>query len=299
MNQIPVKQNESKQLERLAAQRELYSSAKRYQFWQLILNIAIPVLLALLSIKLEYFAPFAALYGLIITVLDMTIIELVVKNKREKAAKIQELFDCDVLELKSSPLKTVDDVTVEEVLIHYDAHKKIPTNIEKIRDWYPTIVRDLPISIARIICQRSNCWWDSRLRNRYSNLVRNVGIGTIIVIVIAAVSSDLSFINVVLIGSALSPFFQYCMKQYNDQRDAAKRLTELVAYSKNIWDNAFDADERDLAECSRRLQDEIFEHRSKSPLILDIFYNRLRDKDEEIMNRTANSLVEEALNRTS
>ena len=48
-----------------------------------------------------------------------------------------------------------------------------------------------------------------------------------------------------------------------------------------------------LTETSRRLQDEIFEHRSKTPLILDFFYNRVRTKDEGVLIRTTDSLINE------
>ena len=46
---------------------------------------------------------------------------------------------------------------------------------------------------------------------------------------------------------------------------------------------------------SRRLQDAIFEHRIKNPLILNVFYKLFRDKDEELMNRTSEILIQEAV----
>lgn len=52
-----------------------------------------------------------------------------------------------------------------------------------------------------------------------------------------------------------------------------------------------------LTSNSRRLQDEIFEHRSKSPLILDLYYGLFR-KDEALMNRSSEILVDEAFDRS-
>jgi|GEM_PF-3000144 hypothetical protein len=43
-NDIPLKQNEQRQLERLAAQRELYSSAKGIYIFQTILTLVVPVI---------------------------------------------------------------------------------------------------------------------------------------------------------------------------------------------------------------------------------------------------------------
>src|SRR5690606_16492815 len=109
MNKISLKQNDQKQLERLAAQRELYSAAKKWHGWQIILTVLLPVALAIYSLINSDFSVFAAIYGVTIFVIDIWIFDPNIKSKRTKAAKIQELFDCDVLELPKSPLKTVDD----------------------------------------------------------------------------------------------------------------------------------------------------------------------------------------------
>ena len=176
MNNINAKQNEQKQLERLAAQREIYSFAKRLYALQIWLTVIIPIILFIVSSFWSSILTYTALFGVIVFILDGILLLPVLKEQKLKAAKIQELFDCEVLDLDISPLKTVNDVTVEEILLNYNAHSKIKTNIEKIRDWYPTNIQSLPISIARIICQRANCWWDSKLRVRYSNFLKYFGI---------------------------------------------------------------------------------------------------------------------------
>lgn len=294
MNNIPSKQNEQKQLERLAAQRELYSAAKVIQGWQILLNLFLPLLGAAVAMKYDCITVYVALYGIIIAVLDPMIFDKMISYRKEKAAKIQELFDCDILGLKHSPLKTSNDSMVEDVLTHYNAHAKISTNIEKIKDWYPANIGSLPLKIARLICQRTNCYWDSRLRERFSNIIALLGISVLVIALVLGVKNNKSLVDMVLLGSILLPFFQYCIKQCSDQKDAASRLTELVDYAKGIWENELNKSDDELAEHSRRLQDEIYEHRSKSPLILDIFYKALRTKDEGIMNTTADALIIDA-----
>lgn len=300
MNQIASEQNSQKQLERLAAQRELYSSAKIWHGTQILLTVIIPVVLAGLTFIFNEFAVIAAIFGVASFLIDISGIEPVIKKKKTKAAKIQELFDCDILELPKSPLKTVDDITVEEVLLYYNAHIKIATNVEKIRDWYSPKVSQLPIKIARILCQRTNCWWDSKLRERYSSFLKYTSLVVFLVMMVAGYISNLSLIEITLIAGGLVPFFQFCIKQCNDNLEAADRLNELVSYSRQIWDDALENKYSDdlLRANSRRLQDEIFEHRSKSPLILDLYYNVFRDNDEALMNRSSEILVDEALNRS-
>ena len=297
MNQIPTEQNTQKQLERLAAQRELYSSAKILHTFQILVTVAIPVILAIISILNTDFATISAILGVLAFVLDISIIDPEILHKKTKAAKIQELFDCDVLKIPKSPLKTIDDITVEEVLTHYNAHVKIKTNVEKIKDWYSPSVGQLSIKTARILCQRTNCWWDSKLRRRLSNFLKFISILAFTLLLLLSYIINLTLLEFTLILSTLVPFFQFCIKQGNDNMDAATRLNELVLYSVTVWNNAMEnsCDDSTMIIDSRRLQDEIYEHRKKSPLILNIFYNIFRDKDEELMNRTSEILVQEAI----
>lgn len=297
MNQIPTAQNTQKQLERLAAQRELYSSAKKWHIGQIILTVGIPVVSATISIYINELAIFSAIFGVCVFVLDISIIDPEINKKKRKAAKIQELFDCDVLKIPKSPLKTVDDITVEEVLTYYNAHVKIKTNVEKIKNWYSPSVGQLSIKTAGILCQRTNCWWDANLRQRFSVFLKYSSIVVFSFLILLGYLANLTLIELTLIASTLVPFFQFCIKQSNDNKDAANRLNELVAYSIQIWNDALtnSCDEQTMTVNSRRLQDEIFEHRSKSPLILNTYYKFFRDKDERLMNRTSEILVQEAI----
>ena len=300
MNQIPTDQNSQRQLERLAAQRELYSSAKNLHGAQIIFTVIIPVLLAVVTLVDQRFAVIGAIFGVVSFVLDIAIVEPIIKRRKTKAAKIQELFDCAVLKLPKSPLKTVDDIAVEEVLLHYNAHIKIKTNVERIKDWYSPRVAELPLAIARVLCQRTNCWWDSKLRQKYSSFLRAGSIIVFGTIIIIGFIKNLTLIEITLIASGLIPFFQFCIKHCNDNLEAARRLDELVIYSRRLWDDALSKTISDdqLESNSRRLQDEIFEHRSKSPLILDLYYGLFRDDDEVLMNRSSEILVDQALGRS-
>ncbi len=296
MNNIPSKQNQQIQLERLAAQREIYSYAKRLHLLQIILTVVIPIVLFILCSFYKNLITYTALFGILAFIFDSISITPLIKRLKAKAAKNQELFDCEVLELEKSPLKTVSDVTVEEILLNYNAHQKIEKNIEKIRNWYPQNISELPISLARIICQRANCWWDSKLRVRYSNFLMYFGLFAFILIFIISFISQTDVVTLTLYLSGLVPLFQFCNREYFEHRDAARRLDELVCYSEKIWEYALShlQEYHENKLNSRRLQDEIFEHRSKSPLILDKFYNLFRDQNEVLMNRTSEILIDEA-----
>jgi hypothetical protein len=296
MNNITIKQNEQKQLERLAAQREIYSFAKRLYLMQITITVLIPITFFIVGSIWNKLVIYSALFGIIAFIIDSLTITPAIKNLKSKAAKIQELFDCDVLEIDISPLKVVNDITVEEILINYNAHTKIKKNIEKIRDWYPTNINELPISIARIICQRANCWWDSKLRIRYSSFLKYCGLFIFLSFFTYSFLLKINVTDFALMLSGLIPYFQFCNKEFRDHIDAAQRLNELVRYSEDIWKYAIEnpKDNHTLKLNSRRLQDEIFDHRSKSPLILDKLYGLFRDQNEVLMNRTSEILIDEA-----
>lgn len=295
MNHIPILQNSQKQLERLAAQRELYSSAKKYYSLQLIGNVLIPIVLSLGAIFCNSIAVYAALYGVCFFIFDILIIDPTISLRKTKAAKIQELFDCEILYISQSPLKTANDITVEEVLTHYNAHQKIQTNIENLKNWYPSEVGSVPIEVARLICQRTNCWWDAKLRISYCNLLKFVSVLSSLLLIILGILGHLSFEEVVLISSALIPFFQFTVKQLIDNSSSSERLGKLGQFINNNWEQLLNhnLNENDLKDLSRPIQDEIYENRIASPLILDWFYKFFRTKDEEIMSKTADILVRE------
>lgn len=295
MNNISTVQNQQKQLERLSAQRELYSSAKKWYLLQIIGSIAIPITFVLVSFFFFNLALISAMFGIAFFIFDILIIVPIISKLKLKASKIQELFDCDILEIPKSPLKISTDIAVEEVLTYYEAHNKIKSNVEKVRNWYPVIIDEVDIAYARLICQRTNCWWDVKLRSKYINFIRLFSICVPLLILFVGVIIHMPFEKIVLLFSGLMPFFRFANKEYTDQKSSNDRLEKTMNYILKIWDNILSnrIDKSMLSIESRNIQDEIYEHRSKSPFILDVIYNAFRNKNEDLMNKTAFILVKE------
>lgn len=295
MNNILSIQNEQKQLERLSAQRELYSSAKRWYVFQILGSVLIPVTLAIISFFNFKLPVFAAIFSIVFFLVDLIFISPLISKRKAKAAKIQELFDCEVLQISKSPLKMSNDIAVEEVLGHYEVHNKIKLNIEKVRDWYPPELESINIAFARLVCQRTNCWWDAKLRSRYMTTVRAISIIIPLLILIIGIMLGMTTDNIVLMTSSLMPLFRFANKEYSDHKWANERLERTYNYILKLWENILKNcfDRNKLAIESRAIQDEIFENRTKSPFILDVIYNAFRTKNEFIMKKTASVLVQE------
>ena len=296
MNRIPETQLEPTQLKRLAAQRQLYSDAKLIQVFQIIFVVLPPILTGLVAFDLIE-AVWAALSGIIFTCL-LLFLESWKRSLKEKAAKIQELFDCKVLDLEWRNLLVGSELEIEIIEEYASKYKRKINRYNELENWYPIDVGKLPLHLGRIICQRANCWWDSRLRRRYATwVVCSVLFILTAIVFCLGIIGGLTFEEFVLaVVNPLMPAIVLGRKQYKEHTESAMRLDKLKKYAEELWSKALNGWTPEvLAYNSRYLQDEIYNHRRTSPLIFNWLYNLLKNKDEELMNKTAEILVNEAL----
>ncbi|MBE8968952.1 hypothetical protein IQ277_22825 [Nostocales cyanobacterium LEGE 12452] len=296
MNKIPQEQNIQLQLERLAAQRQLYSDAKSIQNISMILSIPLVVVWSIFIALLPRFQVYAALWGIAVTFLDIIILSRLQKYLQEKAAKIQQLFDCDILQLDWSKLNSGSRPEPEIIIDSSAKYRHKYTNYSKLENWYPINVSQLPIYQARIICQRCNIWWDANLKRRYSNLVIIVLIAITMIVFLVGLIGGLTLEKFVLATlTPLIPTFVLGLRQYIDNNEAATRLDRLRENSESIWQQVVNGRiaPQELERESYNLQNKIYDNRRLSPLIFDWIYYRLQRKNEEEMNRGAEALIQE------
>lgn len=301
MNSIPEHQLLTQQLDRLAAQRQIYSDAKKILALQVILSVPAVVVWSLVVMLNPALKVYAAFWGVVVTILDVLIFTPWQRSQREKAAKVQELFDCDVLQLRWRDLKTGRRPDAEAIMESSSKFKCKDPECSTLRDWYPPSVGKLPLHLARLICQRASCWWDAKLRRRYANyIVAVVGLLALTVFLVAVVGGLTVEKLFVVVIAPLMPAFTLGLRDFKEHKEAAAKLDRLKEHVERLWDKAVKgrAAPDELAEGSRELQDEIYDNRRRSPLIFDWLYKRLRRDDEEQMNVGAGVLVDEALRST-
>jgi hypothetical protein len=299
MNSIPLEQNSERQLLRLAAQRQLYASAKRIFGWQMFLGGPVAVGIAFVAIAIPSLQGYAALWGVLVVVIDIVFLTRRQKNLRLKAAQIQEAFDCEVLHLPWQGLKVGRRPDHELVVEQASYYLRVEKTMPPLTDWYPKEVGTLPLHIARLICQRANCWWDSKQRRRYAATVIVSVTAIFAITLFFGMSNDLTVEGFVLsVLAPLSPALLLGYRQFIEQIDAARRLDDLKAHAEDLWVAALSrVPEQELTAESRNLQDEIFENRKRSPLVFDFVFKRLRQGYEEQMNRGAAELIAEAVSK--
>jgi hypothetical protein len=294
MNQIPALQASEKQLARLKAQRALYSKAKHFLAAQVVMIVQFAAVWAVLGIFYPDTKIVAGIWSIAVVILDHFFFTPRQRALKGMAARIQEAFDCDVLSLEWRSIVAGSRPDPEDVVEWSKKYRPDPK--APIEEWYPLIVGELPQGLARAVCQRANCWWDAELRRRYARWSIAVVVVVFVISFLAGIAGHFKMEQWVLSALVpLLPVFNLCFRQCSEQKEAADRLDGLKRHAEKIWaDLLSGVSEDERLSQARELQDEIFDHRKRSPLIFNWIYNLLRNEQEEQMNKGAAELIEEA-----
>lgn len=297
MNSIATEQNTDRQLQRLAAQRQLYATAKKVLGFHVFLSGPLAATTAFLALLCPFAKGYVALWGVVVVLCDVFWLSPWQKRLRSSAAGVQELFDCDVLSLPWNDLKAGKRPDPELVKEQSEKYSTWANKMPPLNDWYPPEAGKLPLHIGRIVCQRANCWWDSKQRRRYATSIITVVSAVFVVVLILALGDGFMVEDLVLKALVpLAPALLLGIRQYSEHIEAAARLDKLKDHAEKLWNEALSGKKSPtyLTTAARGLQDEILEGRRRSPLVFDVIFKRLRRDYEIQMNHGATELVTEA-----
>lgn len=297
MARIPGRQNLEQNLALRRAIAQSYFLAKGNLAGQLVLTVAVPTSVALLSIVLPELRPFMVVLSVMGLALDLFYLDRRQKRLLRTAALAAERFDCDVLNLPSNKTATgtpVKDATVQEYSSNY--RDRIGSD-DRLSDWYPVTAALAPEHQARLICQLTNAQYDGRLRAVYRAVVGLVALACIAALLIAGIAARLPADQLALVVITPSlPILIWTGREFLRQTDTDGPLKDIQDRAFELWKDAL-LDERDLgyfrAE-SRNLQDAIFGYRFRSPLPVPFLYSALRKGLEKKMYVSAADRLREA-----
>ncbi|KIA82194.1 hypothetical protein QR66_00395 [Chromobacterium piscinae] len=292
---IVQKQELPENIELLAAQRNLYSRAKNINGLQMMLSAPIAIGAAITTIVKPELKGYIALWGILVVVFDLFVFTPWVKKLRDSAARVQELFDTKVMGLDWNEISV--GKKPEPELIHEEAkkHGLKDEDIAGLKQWYPVIIDEVPEIFGIIISQRSNVWWDCKMRRRYALFIRIL----LVCIALGLVGYGLYekkdiFEFLTYIVAPLTSTYIFGYRQMVEHGDAAERLDKLRELAEKIWTEAkAGKDAASLKQKCRTLQDQIFDHRKKNPPIFDFLFKWFRDGNEALMNKGASTLISE------
>lgn len=165
VDSIAARQNLPWSVELLAAQRQLYSEAKRWRClraWSVAMMTVIGVGTTLLAPDL------LEVVGLVATVLLIALwfTSNLEKQRARTAANIQEQLDTSVYPLDWNPILGAKP-DAEDVVA---AASRFKGDRAKLNNWY-SIPDGVPRPLDILLCQRSNLRWDATLRRSYANTI--------------------------------------------------------------------------------------------------------------------------------
>lgn len=294
MNDICSKQVEPRMLKFLHARTLIYRRAKRYQAMGLIISLGLPLGALLASAFCEGAKPYFALFALTFSYLEVVWFDPWLRIQLKTASKLQEEFDCAVLQMDWNSFLVGAHLDPEQIF-EDDFPQLGSRDEQRLRDWYPSAVASLPVHLARLVCQRTNIWYDSTLRKRYRRLL--LGGAAVLIVVVGSISLwiDRTLTSFVLSTLApMTPVIIWALREHSRHAATCDLLDRLNEEIKKLFASSrTGSTEAQLSTQSRALQDAIYNHRVSGPLVFEWLYDRLRSRLEQQMNAGAEQFVEE------
>jgi hypothetical protein len=151
-----------------------------------------------------------------------------------------------------------------------------------------------PLYLARIVCQRTNLWYDATLREKYSNVLLVAAVVIVTMLVAAGLVANLPFTDfVVTILAPSAPLLSWALRDAFKQRDAADAQKIARREAESLWELAVSngCSEDECVRRSREFQNTIFQRRVSNPLLFPLLYKSLRPGMETDMNLGAAELL--------
>jgi hypothetical protein len=211
----------------------------------------------------------------------------------EAAARIQDLFDTDLFELRWNRILAGPRPTNEEVIA--DARSFRGTR-DKFKDWYGD-PSPLGRPFSTLLCQRSSCVWDRRQRERYGWLVLAATIAAIIGLGIFAWLRDMRLADYVttLMLPAMSAYL-LGFETFRDMQRTAQGRRQLEGEVEDMIERELAAPGCISEENLRDVQDRLFLIRSRPGSVPQWLYDWIRvgfqeDMTEAVDDRKAQILA--------
>jgi hypothetical protein len=260
---------------------------------ELVLSVGVPVLLTLVTLFFPRVAMAAAVYGLVLAIVEPVVFDQFRRRFQREGAKLQEQFDCAVLHLPRHEPLTGRDPDPEDVREAARVYRRRPNADQLLRDWYAPAVAGLPLGAARAVCQRINCRWDVAARRRYRGGLAGSGILLVVLALAWNALADRTTLQLVLSFAALAPVVKWLLAEWIRHGESIRTNEELKSRADDLWRRALERKISDsaLGRESRDLQDAIFLRRQSDPTIFHWLHDRLRPRFERQMHETVEHMV--------
>lgn len=292
---IVTRQNSPRHRLLLAASSAVYGRAKQILAIQMLLTIGGAVAASIVSATWPGTKSWTVLYAVGVSLLDAFVLERFQAQCRKLGAQIQELFDCELFGFSWNSLAAGKPPMPEDIGHHGQMFLRKDANVVHLTDWYPTEVSILPLNYAALVCQRSNCWWDERLRQKYLIWLVAVLVSITGGLTIYGLARELTLEQFFLaVLAPLWPALMWGVRECLKQNDAAESAGKLRVQVEDLWLRCMESPTGigDLEQRLRAVQTEIYRGRVSRPLVFNWVNALLRSKHQALMQSGASTMAE-------
>jgi len=282
----------------LAAQRQLYRHAKRVLATQIALLVFLPGVLSALALHNPAWRPWASIIAIAALVIDVLVLEPLLRSKRLHGASVQEAFDVQVFGLDWPSWRLTsrpDPELIQDTSTHILASAR---ERSRLHGWYPSAISRLSDLRAILVCQRYNVLYGLRIRRPVALTLLLLVAAICVGFLALTVYLDLKLADALLsVAVPALPMLSWSWREYVRQRDHVATQERIKSsIEKAIAEVSTGAlSGTAVSERVRHLQSEILAARISDPLIFDWIYLLLRPRNEKTMAAAAEDYVDDVL----
>lgn len=281
-NGIAVRQNEDKSIAMLAAQRQLYRDAKKFNTFSVVLSVWIPFVLAIILLFIpentewKYISYILSIVSMIVSF----VIDKCIEKKKQLAAFIQQKFDVYVYTMPWDNRIFGKNKNVDyEIAIYSKKILNNPQEKNKLMDWYTPKVDEKNIIDGILACQRENFLWDVGLRKRFKLASVALIIILFVTILVMGLWKNERVTELIWRLAFVAPMLKWLL-------DTVKKLNKDISTLQEL-DGDINNNEMMTMDDLQDIQEVIFQHRKGCYAIPECIYSIFKNNDEDIAYRAA------------
>lgn len=298
MSNLSIRQNSDAAIDRLAAQKQIYSDAKTLLGWYLFFSIPIIILLNTLIkpfiitdiLHLGWTFDLTnsiALFALLLTLIELVYLKPTIKILKEKAAKIQEDFDCLVYELEWNDILCGDHPCETQISTYSRKYSNKGQSRLILKDWYTPDIAQLNKAPAILLCQKENLGWDIIQREKFVKFINFLLALSVISSVVAGFYLEISLTSFIIsVVIPCLPVISFSISNYFDNNDAISDKKRLKSATEKVGEI-----QNPTIKYVRNIQNLIYLNRTTNSLIFDWYYTYLKEANQEGITYASKQLV--------
>lgn len=292
MNDICRKQDLPENIDKLAAQRHLYSLAKRVSLLIFVVCIILPMVLAIFKFlfpNVEWYAKVVVLVSFLATIAKIVLGDIK-KYRQNLAARIQQLLDCELFNLPWNDALCGNQPLPEEIFKYKEGMPR-----ELLLSWYGSEIESLPHEYAVLVCMRTNVVYDKGIRRYYQRLCTGMAIIAAVLVFCSGLIADVTLWSLFLYGIIpLMPVVSWFVDVKNQYRKNMAALDKLQSLINAGLEKAYAKGEVSM-QSLMTIQNFMYIHRNSSYVIPDVIYNKKRDESEMATAYSVHQICEKLL----